>query len=81
MVDYIGIGNELKLAMKEYTASRGRGRPTVDAHEAFSLLLKKMDVLRAMLHGFDYKGFFNRWPQNASRRCQPCARLKHRKNT
>ena len=57
VVDYIGIGNELKLAMKEYTASQGRGRPTVDAHEAFSLLLEKMDVLRAMLHGFDYSGF------------------------
>jgi type I restriction enzyme R subunit len=57
VVDYIGIGNELKLAMKEYTASQGRGRPTVDAHEAFSLLLEKMDVLRAMLHGFDYQNF------------------------
>ena len=57
VVDYIGIGNELKSAMKEYTASKGRGRPTVDAHEAFSLLLEKMDVLRAMLHGFDYSGF------------------------
>ncbi|UUZ66207.1 DUF3387 domain-containing protein (plasmid) [Polaromonas sp. P1-6] len=38
----------------EYTASRGRGRPTVDAHEAYSLLAEKLDVLRAMLHGFDY---------------------------
>jgi type I restriction enzyme R subunit len=43
--------------MKEYTASKGRGRPTVDAHEAFSVLLEKMDVLRAMLQGFDYSGF------------------------
>ena len=57
VVDYIGIGNELKLAMKEYTASQGHGRPTVDAHEAFSVLAEKMDVLRAMLHGFDYSGF------------------------
>ena len=57
VVDYIGIGNELKLAMKEYTASQGRGRPTVDAHEAFSVLAEKMDVLRAMLHGFDYQNF------------------------
>lgn len=57
VVDYIGIGNELKTAMKEYTASKGRGRPTVDAHEALSVLLEKMDVLRAMLHGFDYSGF------------------------
>lgn len=57
VVDYIGIGNELKAAMKEYTASNGRGRPTVDAHEAYSVLAEKIDVLRAMLHGFDYSGF------------------------
>lgn len=57
VVDYIGIGNELKAAMKEYTASKGRGKPTVDAHEALSVLLEKMDVLRAMLHGFDYSSF------------------------
>lgn len=57
VVDYIGIGNELKAAMKEYTASKGRGKPTVDAHEALSVLLEKMDVLRALLHGYDYSGF------------------------
>jgi len=57
VVDYIGIGNELKAAMKEYTQSKGRGRPTVDAHEAYSVLMEKMDVLRAMLHGFDYQDF------------------------
>ncbi|QKQ49582.1 type I restriction endonuclease subunit R [Achromobacter denitrificans] len=57
VVDYIGIGNELKAAMKEYTASKGRGKPTVDAHEAFAVLLEKFDVLRGMMHGFDYSGF------------------------
>jgi len=57
VVDYIGIGNELKAAMKEYTAAQGRGKPTVDAHEALSLLLEKMDVLRALLHGYDYSDF------------------------
>ena len=57
VVDYIGIGNELKAAMKEYTASKGRGTPTVDAHEALSVMLEKLDVLRAMLHGFDYTAF------------------------
>lgn len=57
VVDYIGIGNELKAAMKEYTASKGRGKPTVDAHEALSVLLEKLDVLQAMLHGYDYSGF------------------------
>jgi len=57
VVDYIGIGNELKAAMKEYTASKGRGKPTVDAHEALAVMLEKLDVLRAMLHGYDYSGF------------------------
>lgn len=39
--------NELKAAMREYTASQGRGRPTVDAHEAYAVLAEKLDVLRA----------------------------------
>jgi type I restriction enzyme, R subunit len=57
VVDYIGIANDLKQALKEYTASNGRGRPTVDAHEAYAVLEEKLDVLRAMMHGFDYSGF------------------------
>jgi type I restriction enzyme R subunit len=57
VVDYIGIANELKAALKEYTASKGRGRPTVDAHEAYALLEEKLDVLRSLLHGFDFSSF------------------------
>jgi type I restriction enzyme R subunit len=57
VVDYIGIAGELKSALKEYTASKGRGRPTVDAHEAYSVLAEKLDALRGMLHGYDYSGF------------------------
>jgi len=57
VVDYIGIANELKSALKEYTASQGRGRPTVDAAEAYALLEEKLDILRGMLHGFDYSDF------------------------
>jgi type I restriction enzyme R subunit len=57
VVDYIGIGEDLKAAMKEYTASKGRGKPTVDAREALAVMLEKLDVLQAMLHGFDYSGF------------------------
>jgi type I restriction enzyme, R subunit len=57
VVDYIGIANDLKQALKEYTASNGRGRPTVDAREAYAVLEEKLDVLRGMLHGFDYIQF------------------------
>lgn len=57
VVDYIGIANELKSALKEYTASQGRGRPTVDAAEAYAVLEERLDVLRGMLHGYDYSNF------------------------
>jgi type I restriction enzyme R subunit len=57
VVDYIGIGEDLKAAMKEYTASKGRGKPTVDAREALAVMLEKLEVLQAMLHGFDYSDF------------------------
>ncbi len=57
VVDYIGIANELKAALKEYTASNGRGKPTVDTAEAWAVLEEKIDILRGMLHGFDYSEF------------------------
>jgi type I restriction enzyme R subunit len=57
VVDYIGIANDLKNALKDYTSSQGRGKPTVDAHEAYAILDEKLDVLRGMLHGFDYSNF------------------------
>lgn len=57
VVDYIGIANELKAALREYTASNGRGKPTVDAAEAWALLEEKLDILRGLLHGFDYSDF------------------------
>jgi type I restriction enzyme R subunit len=57
VVDYIGIANDLKKALKDYTASQGRGRPTVDAHEAYAVLEEKLDILRGILHEFDYRNF------------------------
>ena len=57
VVDYIGIANELRSALKEYTASNGRGRPTVDVAEAYAVLEEKLDILRGLLHGYDYSDF------------------------
>jgi type I restriction enzyme R subunit len=57
VVDYIGIANELKAALKDYTQAKGRGKPTVAAEDALAVLLEKMDVLHGMLHGFDYGAF------------------------
>lgn len=57
VVDYIGIANELQAALKEYTNSKGRGKPTVDSAEALAFLLEKLDILRGMLYGYDYSDF------------------------
>jgi len=57
VVDYIGIANELKAALATYTQAHGRGRPTIDAHEALAVLVEKMDVVHDMLHGVDYAAF------------------------
>src|SRR5690606_19408901 len=63
VVDYIGIANELKQALKIYTESKGKGEPTHSAEEAFAILLEKLDIIHAMFAkgpqaaGFDYRGF------------------------
>ncbi len=63
VVDYIGIANELKQALKTYTDSKGKGQTTVDAREALAILLEKMDVIHGMFArsagkpGFDYTSF------------------------
>jgi type I restriction enzyme R subunit len=57
VVDYIGIANELKAALKTYTNSNGRGKPTIDTREAFAILLENMDKLHAMMSGCDYSDY------------------------
>jgi type I restriction enzyme R subunit len=57
VVDYIGIANELKQALKEYTQSKGQGRPTVPAEEALVKLREGLEVAWGMLHVVDYSDF------------------------
>ena len=54
VVDYIGIANELKAALKAYTDAKGKGDPTHSAAEALAVLMEKMDIVRGMMRGFDY---------------------------
>jgi type I restriction enzyme R subunit len=60
VVDYIGIANELKAALKTYTDAKGKGDPTHNSAEALAVLLEKMDIVRGMMHGFDYSTFETR---------------------
>ena len=63
VVDYIGIANELKQALKTYTEAKGKGSPTHSAEEAYAILLEKLDIIHGMFapgpkgKGFSYSGF------------------------
>jgi len=58
IVDYIGIGEELKKAIKQYTKDAGGGREPVDTSgQALAILLDTLDVVRReFFHGFDCSG-------------------------
>ena len=60
VVDYIGIANELKQALKVYVNAQGKGTPTLAAEEALAVLLEKLDVVRGLFHGFDYSDYATR---------------------
>ncbi|MCY4264043.1 MAG: type I restriction endonuclease subunit R [Gammaproteobacteria bacterium] len=57
VVDYIGIAPQLKEALAIYSASRGKGRPTIDSSEALRILKEKLQVARDLLHPVDWSDF------------------------
>lgn len=60
VVDYIGIANELKSALKTYTTAGGKGSGTIDTAEALAEMLKRLDIVQHMYHGFDYSSFISK---------------------
>ncbi|VUT28090.1 MAG: hypothetical protein SYNGOMJ08_00651 [Candidatus Syntrophoarchaeum sp. GoM_oil] len=58
VVDYMGVGTELKEALMNYTESGGKGKPTFDQEQAVKLMMEKYEVVNDMFYGFDYKKFF-----------------------
>lgn len=63
IVDYMGIAQELKYALSNYTRAGGLGKPTLDQKDAISLMMEKYEIVAQMFHGFDYKEFFNASPR------------------
>jgi len=54
VVDYLGLADQLKKALKDYTESHGKGRPTIDQQEAVALVLEKHEIVAGLFHGFDW---------------------------
>ena len=54
VVDYLGIADALKKALRTYAASGGKGQAAVDQNQAVAVMMEKYEVVRDMLHGLDY---------------------------
>ncbi|MBX4262834.1 type I restriction endonuclease subunit R (plasmid) [Clostridium estertheticum] len=56
VVDYIGILESLKNALNEYT-SNDRDNTGIDTNVAIAIMLEKLEILKDMMHGFDYSNY------------------------
>lgn len=55
VVDYLGLADQLKHALKNYTESGGKGDPTYDTRQAVAVMLEKHGIAGDMLHGSDWQ--------------------------
>lgn len=49
IVDYIGIGDNLKNATNKYTDSGGKGKPTLDMEQALELFFNQVDTCKGFI--------------------------------
>ena len=63
IVDYIGIGMDLKSALAEYT-NKDKEQIGIIQESAVKLMLEKYDIIRGIMHGFDYKKFLTGSPKD-----------------
>ena len=56
VVDYLGILESLKNALKEYTDG-DKKNTGIDTSVAISIMLEKLEILQGMMHGFDYSKY------------------------
>ena len=56
IVDYVGIAENLKEALKEYTES-DKEQTGIDTDKAVELMLMKYDIIQDMLYNLDYSNF------------------------
>lgn len=64
VVDYLGIAQELKTALTEYTASGGEGKPALDQELAVARMLEFYEAIEYQLQHFEWRKFFSLSPED-----------------
>ncbi len=54
VVDYLGLADQLKDALANYTESGGTGRTAIDQEEAVAVMLERYEVCCGIFYGFDW---------------------------
>ena len=54
VVDYLGLANDLKKAVDNYTKSGGKGQAAFNKADAIKVMLEKHEVCCGLFHGFDW---------------------------
>lgn len=67
VVDYLGIAQELKTALADYTASGGEGKPTLDQELAVAKMLELHEAIDYQLRHFDWRKFYTLTPEEKLR--------------
>ena len=57
VVDYLGLADQLRQAVANYTESGGKGQTTIDQEEAVAVMLERYEVCCGIFHGFDWSAW------------------------
>jgi len=54
VVDYLGLADQLKRALADYTEAGGRGKATINQEEAVAMMLEKFEICRLPVSWFRF---------------------------
>ena len=64
IVDYLGLADNLRKALANYTESGGKGKTAIDQEEAVAIMQSKYEICRDLFHGFDWSS----WTTNSAQK-------------
>ena len=54
IVDYLGLADQLRTALADYTASGGEGKTALDIDDAVAFMMREYEVCLGLFHGFHW---------------------------